>query len=281
MNTQTIFKPEQLKTFNFPVKREELHNSKGSDTGFDNIFDSRSGNSLGVVSREYKLVRHEEAIFNVLDAFAKNGLPKVAPVNIRMADAGARMYAEFRFKQEMELGFSAVENPKVGDIIAPGFKICNSYDRSLKYGLSAYVLRLVCTNGMTVADSLYAENKRHVKNFEIEALVNRFIEKFENFDRKVLPHVVALSQQEVNPAVLQERLNDVPGFMQDETLNYLEKNNFVKFNEVEGETEVDMVKKMSSWDLLNSFTYVLSHSVSVSEGRRSDLSQAVSERFGF
>ena len=140
MSTKTIFKPEQLKAFNFPVEREESLNSQGFDTGFDNVFNASTGVNLGVVSREYKLVTHKEAIFNVVDTFKKNGLPGIEPVNVRMSGGGARMYAEFRFKQEMELGIHSMEDPKVGDVIAPGFKITNSYDRSVKYEISAYIL---------------------------------------------------------------------------------------------------------------------------------------------
>ena len=280
MSTQTIIKPEQLKTFNFPVKREELQNSRGSDTGFDNIFHAKTGESLGVVSREYKLVTHQEAIFNVLETFEKNGLPEVEPVNIRMSGEGARMFAEFKFKQEMELGFSSIENPKVGDLIAPGFKITNSYDRTIKYELSAFILRLICTNGATVNEMLYSERKRHLKNLNIQQLVEGFMEKFENFDKKILPQVVALSRQSIDPTVLQKQLNDVPGFMQDEALEYLEDRKLVKFIDNEGETEIEMVKKMSSWDLLNTFTYVLSHSENIGEERRNDLSREISGRFG-
>ncbi len=278
--TQTIFKPEQLKTFNFPVTREELFNSKGSDTGFDNVFHARTGESLGVVSREYNLVTHQEAVFNVIDTFKKNGLPGVEPVHVRMSGGGARMYAEFKFKQEIELGIASIENPKIGDLIAPGFKITNSYDRSIKYELSAHILRLICTNGATVSELLYSEQRRHVKNLNIQQMVEGFMEKFENFDKKVLPQVVALSQQKVNPVVLQEHLNDVPGFMQDEALEYLEQRKFVKFIDNEGETEIEMVRKMNSWDLLNTFTFVLSHSDNMSEERRDDLSRVISERFG-
>ncbi len=222
MSTKTIFKSEQLKAFNFPVEREESLNSQGFDTGFDNVFNASTGVNLGVVSREYKLVTHKEAIFNVVDTFKKNGLPGIEPVNVRMSGGGARMYAEFRFKQEMKLGIHAIEDPKVGDVIAPGFKITNSYDRSIKYEISAYILRLICTNGATVNDMLYSERKRHSKNLDIQQMVERFMEKFANFDRKVLPQVVALSRQQVNPVVLQEHLNEVPGFMQDEALDYLE-----------------------------------------------------------
>jgi len=280
MSTQTIFKPELLKTFNFPVKREESFNSKGCDTGFDNIYNAKTGDNLGVVSREYKLVTHQEAIFNVLETFEKNKLPKVDPVRVRMSATGARMYAEFKFNQKIEVGVHASEDPKVGDLIAPGFKITNSYDRSVKYELSAYILRLICTNGATVNEQLYSERKRHSKNLDIQRLVEGFMEKFENFDKKILPQVVALSRQPVNPVILQKHLNDVPGFMQDEALDYLEKHKFVKFIDNDGETEIEMVKKMSSWDLLNTFTYTLSHSENIGEERRDGLSREVSERFG-
>ena len=280
MSTKTIFKSEQLKAFNFPVEREESLNSQGFDTGFDNVFNASTGVNLGVVSREYKLVTHKEAIFNVVDTFKKNGLPGIEPVNVRMSGGGARMYAEFRFKQEMKLGIHAIEDPKVGDVIAPGFKITNSYDRSIKYEISAYILRLICTNGATVNDMLYSERKRHSKNLDIQQMVERFMEKFANFDRKVLPQVVALSRQQVNPVVLQEHLNEVPGFMQDEALDYLEHHKFIKFNNTEGTVELEMIKKMTSWDLLNTFTNTLSHSITISEERRNDLSHIVSERFG-
>jgi len=280
MSTQTIFKPQQLKSFNIPVEREISNNVKGFDTGYDNIYHAQTGQNLGVVSRDYKLVTHKEAIFNVIDVFKKNGMPEIEPVNIRMADEGSRMYAEFSFKQKMKLGFSTIENPKVGDMISPGFKITNSYNRSLKYEISAFMLRLICTNGMTVSEVFYSERKRHSKNLDIKAMVENFMLKFDNFNKKILPQVVELSQEEVNPVILQDHLNDVPGFMQDAALDYLEERRFIKFSNNEGSVELEMVRKMTSWDLLNTFTYSLSHNDNISEDRRHKLSAVISEKFG-
>jgi len=277
-----IFKPEVLKTFNFPIEREPLSNSRESDTGFDNIYNAKSGQSLGVVSRGYKLITHQEAIFQVLEGFKKQGLPKVEPVRIRTSAEGARMWAEFRFVQkklELDLG-RAVENPKVGDLVVPGFKIANSYDRSIKYGLNAYLLRLICTNGATVTERLYSESRRHFGNFEIPDLIEGFVNQFGNFEKKVFPAIRSLNKQLVSPVDLQKELNEVPGWLQDETLDYLSEHKFIRFKETNGDTEVEMVKEMSSWNLLNSYTYVLSHSENVSEEKRSELSREVSERFG-
>jgi len=277
-----IFKPEVLKTFNFPIEREPLSNSREIDTGFDNIYNAKTGQSLGVVSREYNLITHQEAIFQVLEGFNKQGLPKVEPVNVRMSAGGARMWAEFRFVQkklELDLG-SAVENPKIGDIVAPGFKIANSYDRSIRYGLSAFLLRLICTNGVTVTEHLYSESRKHFGNLEIPELVSHFINQFGNFEKEVFPAIVSLNKQLISPVGLQKELNKVPGWLQDETLDYLDKHKFIKFESNNGDTEVEMVKEMNSWNLLNSYTYVLSHSENVSEEKRSGLSMEISKRFG-
>ncbi len=111
---------------------------------------------------------------------------------------------------------------------------------------------------MTVNENIYSERKRHSKNLDIQILVENFMEKFENFDKKILPQVVALSKRSITPVALQNHLNEVPGFMQDEALDYLEGHKFVKFNNNEGETEIEMIKKMTAWDLLNTFTYTLS-----------------------
>ena len=173
-----IFTPDQRKVFDFPVKREPIVNSMRKDTGFDNIFRTDSGGNLGVVSRDYKMVSHKVAIMDVLRSFEENGLPQVEPVRIAASAQGGRLFAEFKFLDEnYDLGIKTTEDRKVGDILAPGFKIFNSYDRSLKYSLSAFFLRLECTNGMTTTENLFHDSQRHIPKLEIGKMVDGFIER--------------------------------------------------------------------------------------------------------
>lgn len=156
-----IFTPDQRAQFDFPVERETLKNRMGKDTGFDNIFNAQNGNSPGVVSRDYNLITHKQAVLDVLEDFDKAGLPKVEPTRIETSAAGSHLFATFRFITEFDLGLKAIEKPNVGDLLSPGFQIINSYDRSYKYSLNATMLRLVCTNGMTVNELLFGQSQRH------------------------------------------------------------------------------------------------------------------------
>ena len=275
-----IFTPEQKQVFSFPVKRTKLLNPAGHDTGSDSIYRTDTGTNLGVVSREYKLISHKNLITDVLKQFEENKLPKVEPVKIAVSGMGSRLFAEFKFVDKFDLGIASTENKNVGDFIAPGFKILNSYDRSLEYSLSLFCLRLACTNGMTMTEQLFTGSRRHIYREGVNDMVTDFVEKFGGLKEIIIPAVRKLSDKEVTPSYLENQLNGLPAWFRTEAISYLGDNNLVGLEEGEEGAELVMMKRMSEWDFYNSLTYVLSHSDEVSEENRNRQSNLVSATFG-
>lgn len=264
---------------NFKVEREQLINSKGVNTGYDTIFRKKDGITLGVVSRDYQLITHERALSQVMDLLEKKRLPKIKPVRIQVTHEGSRMFAQFRLNKKSELGIPTVSNPKVGDAISPGFVITNSYDRSLKFGAESFIYRLACSNGMTVRDDIYSERKRHTKSLDLDIMVERFVENFERFEDDIVPQVAALTTQILNPVSLEKELNMVPSWIQGEAIQYLEEGEWIRMEETDDGPELEVLKDISRWDLLNSYTYVMSHSITQNPKIAMELNRKISERF--
>lgn len=269
-----------IDTVGFSVDREELINAKGIDTGYDTIYKRKGGATLGVVSRDYHMITHRQAITQVMDILEKKKLPKIKPLRLQTTHDGSRMYAEFILNRKSDLGIPTVSNTKVGDMISPGFMITNSYDRSLRFGTESFIYRLVCSNGMVVQDKLFSERKRHTKALNLDSMIEKFVESFENFDKQIVPQVASLTTQILKPEDLQEELNIVPSWIQGEAIEYLEKGKWIGLETTDlGIEELQVIKDITRWDLLNAFTYVMSHSITQNPKTAMELNRKISERF--
>lgn len=263
--------------FDFPVEREAITNPSGKDTGYDMIYRTDTGTNLGVVSRDYKLIRHAEVIDEVFGLFQRKRLPKIEPLDVIVSAQGARLFASFKINKEADLGVALKSRNNVGDIISPGFMITNSYDRTIRFTLETFVFRLVCSNGMIAKEELFKQSQIHRHKLNIVETVERFIETLERFDDTIIPQLASMTERDVTPGRLEKELNSVPGWVQNETIEYLEKGGWINLEE--SGKEIELVKKMSLWELLNGFTFVLSHSESVSPERRLETTRLISERF--
>ena len=266
-------------SYDFPVVRENLPNSVGKDTGFDAIYRKDSGVNLGVVSKEYKLITHKEAIDSVLRELGKRKFPPVTMVSEATSYNGARLFATFCLKKETRVGVT-LRGRKVGDVVSPGFTVINSYDRTIKFDLRSYVLRLVCLNGAMVSEDLFHLRKRHLNSLDLPDMVDRFAENFSRFDDLIIPTISRMSQRNVTPKILEEELNSIPGWMQDESMEYLEKQGFISMiGDGEEGPEIEIAEETNKWDLLNAFTFVLTHSQSSTPERKMELNEEISQRF--
>ena len=155
--------------------------------------------------------------------------------------------------------------------------ITNSYDRTIKFTLETFVFRLVCLNGMIAKEELFKQSQIHRRKLNIVETVERFIETLERFDDTIIPQLASMTERDVTPGRLEKELNLVPGWVQNETIEYLEKGGWIRLEE--SKKEIELVKKMTLWELLNGFTFVLSHSGSVSPETRLETTRLISERF--
>lgn len=123
------------------------------------IVDRDSGKLFSIVSKDYKLIRHEQAIEEIEDLIYDNEDLGEPTVTTSFYNEGGRMCRRYRFQKV------AVEIDP-GDELHPELHLYNSYDVTwpLIVALGAY--RLVCKNGMVVRKTLFRFNKRHVLELE-------------------------------------------------------------------------------------------------------------------
>ena len=123
------------------------------------IVDRDTGKLFSIVSKDYKLMRHEEAIEGIEDLIYDNEDLGEPTIKTSFYNDGGRMCRTYRFKKvTVEIALK--------DMLNPELRLYNSYDVSwpLTVVLAAY--RLVCKNGMVVEETLFRFKKRHVLELE-------------------------------------------------------------------------------------------------------------------
>ena len=117
----------------------------------------------GIVSPQYKLVTHEEMIYNVLDGLKDNASSWGKPeIKIRLWNFGARMRFNIDFPK-----FEAV-NIAINDPVSLRISGTNSYDLALEFKVAAEALVLKCENGMVGTEVLEKYNCRHKGSLDIK-----------------------------------------------------------------------------------------------------------------
>lgn len=138
------------------------------------IVDERTGKVFSIVSKDYKVIRHEAAIVKVEEAI--NQVKDLRKYNIRtfFYNEGGRMLREYTF-----------EGPKVaiqpGDLVKPTLYLRNSYDLSWPLEVYLGALRLACKNGLVIGVKFFKFRTRHIQaienlplKYEIATALKRF-----------------------------------------------------------------------------------------------------------
>jgi len=278
-------KLSQLKdreVFDFPVEREKLVTPSGIDSMHDCIVRMDNQAPVGLVSRDYKMVTHTEAVEAVLEEMEKRRLGNVRPTTMTTSKGGSRMFASFVFGEESKVGtlIDPDSHLKIDDLVSPGFTILNSYDRTMRFFLKSFISRLVCINGLMIAEELFLRSHRHVQSLDVKEMVDDFLTQIEGIEKVLIPRIKRLVSADSTPQMIEAEINKMPGWVQGETLDYLVERELVELGEDEdGELEVHVVKKITQWELINAFTYVLTHSESAPSDRKLELSEQVSRQF--
>jgi len=112
-----------------------------------------------IVSKDYKLIRHEDAsqrIESIIDQNHELGKYKILT---KFYNDGARMRRTYRFYEiSVEI--------KSGDTIHPELQLFNSYDTTWPFIVILGAYRVVCSNGLVVGEQYLHFRKRHVYDFE-------------------------------------------------------------------------------------------------------------------
>jgi hypothetical protein len=143
----------------FPnVSREPLWYGRRNPVKVDGrqiLVDKEKGQWFGIVSDQYKLIRHEEVV-----AECHKALKEYEPVfgnvkiEVRTPYEGAKLVVIGTFPH-------ATKDVAVGDPICPKIEFRSSYDQTWQLSGRVGMMRLRCSNGMTSFEQWQSFVKRH------------------------------------------------------------------------------------------------------------------------
>jgi len=112
-----------------------------------------------VVSRDYKLIKHEEAIEQIEKEISE--FPDLGKYTVytRFYNDGGRMRRTYRFYEE---GATVAAD----DSITPELHLFNSYDVTWPFIIILGAYRVICSNGLVVGEEFLHLRKRHVHDLD-------------------------------------------------------------------------------------------------------------------
>jgi len=123
------------------------------------IVDRDTGKLFSIVSKDYKVIRHEQAIDALEDILYGTQDLGTPFVTTSFYNDGGRMRRTYRFKD------IAVDISQ-GDKVYPELHLFNSYDVTWPLIVLLGAFRVVCSNGLVVGNKFYQLRKRHVVQLE-------------------------------------------------------------------------------------------------------------------
>jgi len=124
--------------YRFNVGRDKLYRADGVDTGYDALFNEDNGHQISVVSRDYQLITHAEAVDRMHSIFDSMG-ETVEDKKIHVMNNGRKLFTELQMKDH--------EFDVVGDSYSPTIIMENSLDKTKSFKVRFGLFRFVCSNG--------------------------------------------------------------------------------------------------------------------------------------
>lgn len=118
------------------------------------LVDSQTGNVFSVVTTDYKVIRHEDAIEFLDKELAKSSDLGRYEAKTHLPNNGARMVREYTFPER-------TVNIVKGDEVHPKLILYNSYDQSFSLTILLGAVRLVCQNGLVTGQIFFRMKRRH------------------------------------------------------------------------------------------------------------------------
>lgn len=216
---------------------------------------------LKIVSSQYNLIQHLDAINSTLDHIPEEF--KLDKIKVHVSPDGGRIWADFSSAKMIEIF------PK--DKLRFLATMQNSADTSKLYRMIARVMREVCTNGMEAPDSRFDQiniRKLHKGAIDMDSQIKGFFANMEE-NLAVVNAWKGYGEKKVAIPELESvfKMLEVGPRVQDEILNL----------ELRGEkTSVKTLldkNTLTAWNVYNSFTQRITdsdslHSVKISNGQK-------------
>lgn len=123
------------------------------------VVDLRTGKVFSIVSNDYRLIRHEQAIEKVERFIHSHHRISGYTVDTEFYNDGGRMRRTYRFPSV------SVQIHK-DDAVCLTLHLFNSYDLTWPFIVLVGAFRYVCANGLVVGKKFYQFRKRHIFHLE-------------------------------------------------------------------------------------------------------------------
>lgn len=225
--------------YDFPVELQQIYLPENKLIANKKaVVRTDTGDTLGIVSDDYGLVKHS----TIIDSFRKAGSKYGVTEKISLAKNGAQLFYQMTFpKIQLEV--------QKGDLINMMMIAKNSYNgmNSLQVIFGAF--RLVCENGLILGTQFLGFNYRHVGTVGgiLDAeLTGQYKVAYAQYI-KLFGERAPLIQKMVKQPVTGDKLFDP------------KETNIPKYLLVEAENKFKSENNMSVWNYYNSLTYAISH----------------------
>lgn len=152
----------------FDVREEGMKTDSGKLVkGKKAIVRVDTGEVLGLVSKKYKLVKHQEVINSV------NRLTEefeIEDSQLNLCKSGSVMFVKLITNVSFE--------PEVGDVVKFGLQIYNSYNGVLPVGVLLIAYRLKCKNGMTAPETMTSFFVKHFAALDLGEIRRKSFDVF-------------------------------------------------------------------------------------------------------
>jgi len=160
-----------------PVFLTQLGRPGSKIDGYKAIINPDNGNVFSVVSEDYVLTPHEQMIETIHQVMAKMPEYGKPTETIKLYDGGAKMRATYVF-EEVEV------NVGKHDLLHPQIDMLNSYDLGWARKIFFGAYRLVCKNGLTIGEKIFAYKTRHDTSFNAENVSATLISSMEHLSEQ-------------------------------------------------------------------------------------------------
>ena len=168
-------------TISFPDVRQQPVAWKDTEfhtaQNFRAIIDNKTEKVYSIVTKDYVLIRHEEAIEEVERVIEENADLGAYITSTQFYAGGGRMRRTYHFPEiSVEI--------RQGDCVNPELHLLNSYDTIWPFTILLGAFRLVCSNGLVVEKKFLHLRKRHLYPLNELALEKEISTAVDRFDKQ-------------------------------------------------------------------------------------------------
>jgi len=250
-----VFVPDTKTIDEFAEFREFSQNEKNYESEFKAIVNSKTNKVAQIATSSYEILQHRDFFSLLASSLEEIGVRDIYGFLLER-NQGDAYTLRVNFKDH------SITEPKVGDNIALGIEFENSFNKFYAANGAAWLLRLSCTNGMTMDNSISGANFYRNHNAKSqEALLSSVTNMVTGFVKKILDsgdtitHIIEKAMQDEiifkDPRQLYDSLESMFGTKKHaEAIGDIARKDAIKAGD-------NLI--LDRWSLYNAVTYHTSH----------------------